>query len=178
MSIMCASSINHHMRFSLRSSAGAVLGSFCLISLAVCVVVIPTRIKNSVGDFNLELQAREHLCQTIHANLSVEALQESAELAPVKRAAPPVACPVVNEDLRFGRVLISKGLNEAAIPYYQRYVRLDPDCIAARMELIRACIAANQKHEARVLCIGTLKKQLTSEDIGAVWQEMAQCQTD
>jgi len=166
------------MTLKIKLSAGGLLGIACLTAIAVGIFVIPAEIRNSVNDFTVENNARARLNQVIHEDLSADYPQLTAELVPncpVERKSKPEP---ESEDLRFARVLTSKGKAELSLPYYQSYLKLDPDRIAVRLELIKACIDSNKMHTARVLCIQTLKKQLNGEESTKVWQHMSRCATD
>src|SRR5262249_55629829 len=82
------------------------------------------------------------------------------------------------EDLRFGRHLVTKGKIEAAIPYYEKYMTLDPESNEARIELINAYIATGQRYKARKLCIKAIKHTEDPKELAALWDLLSQCQTD
>lgn len=164
-----------------RVPARALLTISFLGALTLCIYIIPTAIKDSVTDPKAELHARERLTKLIHADQERDKSQESAELAPTKTSKVKAIAEgkgALPEELRFARSLVEKGKIEAAIPYYEAILKLEPDQIPVRLELINAYIATKKTHSARVLCIKTFKKQLTSSEIGEVWQLFGQCQTD
>lgn len=159
----------------------ALLLSGLLAVFVFLMVVIPTNIKGSLasGEDSEEL-AKAKVNELVQQQLSSDMMQQAAELAPGKPA-------IVNfnitgagapEDLRFARSLVTKGKVVDAIRYYEGYLKQSPTDVEARLELINAYLQTKKLHSARLLCISTLKQQLKSEQIGAVWKLMSQCQTD
>lgn len=176
----------HQAKHGPAFSIGALLGIICLIALAVCVAIVPSKIKTSIGGHGAEIRARARLRELIQEDLAEDTPQESMELDPEKPKqlhtdnivfGNKVAEPE-SEDLRFGRWLMSRNKTEAAIPYLQKYLQLDPDRISVRLELIDAYIKTKRMLDARLMCIRTFKKQLKDADNAAVWQRLSQCQTN
>lgn len=161
-----------------------LLGILCLGALVVGIVVVPSRIKGSVGGLAAEQRARESLSQAINEDLLADDHQKSAELAPrrapkkINTELPPGGIEILNEDLRAGRLLMSRNKPTPAIPYFESYVRVYPDNIKVRTELIDAYIANGDNHSARLLCIRTLKGNLNSEQMTTIWRHFQRCQTN
>ncbi len=161
---------------------GIYLGVTILTSLAVCIVFIPQKILRTASDNDALEKARLRLNRSVHEVLSAENLQNSAELGPLvadpleKSAKDAAKAPFTSEDLRFGRYLVAKGNYAAAIPHYQSHLKQDPNAVKARMELIDLYLATKNYHDARALCISTLKRPLASEEIGSIWRQLSQCQ--
>jgi hypothetical protein len=177
-------------RVGKRIPTGALLGIGCLITLAIGLLIVPWQIKSTVEGSSGEQRAREWLKHSLDKDLSEDMPQVAAELDPLKihsrqavsatvTGASAMSMGIVgSEDLRFGRRLVSKGQLAAAIPYFESLVKQNPDKISLRLELINLYVATKDNHSARLLCIRTMKRQLTPEEMSAVWRSLSQCQTN
>ncbi|HEY9792826.1 MAG TPA: tetratricopeptide repeat protein, partial [Candidatus Obscuribacterales bacterium] len=180
-----------HSQKKLRTGPETILGIFCLFAMCLGIFLIPAAIKDA-DDQNSAALARQRLSDSVHEDLASESPQEDKEMESTKSNPPAVTNPGTanhtftgnfafspdTEDLRFGRHLIVKGKIEAAIPYYERYLTLDPESNETRIELINAYIGTRQRYKARKLCIKAIKRASDPKELAALWQLLSQCQTD
>jgi hypothetical protein len=163
---------------------GPLVAVTAIALLAGATIWIPAQIKSTAGGGTVEDRAIQRLKKSLHETLASDTPQELGVLIPNRKHKPPpkpgdiIAEEPKTEDLRFARYLVNKGKIEEARQYYESYVRMFPNTIKPRLELINVYLATNHRPEARLLCLRTFKKQLTSDEIGSVWQLLGQCQTD
>jgi hypothetical protein len=152
-------------------------------SMSFCTIWIPAQIKSTAGGGTVEERAILRLKRSLHDTLASDGPQSSVLVPNRPRKIPSaedaqIIAEPMNEDLRFARYLVNKGKIDEARQYYESYVRLFPNSIKPRLELVNVYLATNNRAEARIVCLRTLKKQLTSDQVGSVWQLLAQCQMD
>jgi hypothetical protein len=152
--------------------------------LAIAAQWVPELIKSTAGGGSLEQRATKHFQQSLHRAMAADSLLETFVLRPNqykihprKSAVAHVGTEPMTEDLRFGRDLVEKGNAAKARAYYERYLKDFPDSIQPRLELAKVYLAVGETHAARLLCLRTLKRQLSPSEIGSVWKLLGQCQT-
>jgi len=156
-----------------------------LITLAVSTYLLPATIKSTAGGGTVEQRARQRLQQSLHMSLTQDIKIDSVILHP-NRIQKPLTPSKVNrmveepltEDLRFARFLIAHDKIAEAKQYYENYLKQYPKTVKPRLELINVYLVTKQPASARLLCLRTLKQQLSSDEMQTVWQLLGQCQTD
>jgi hypothetical protein len=155
-----------------------------IVVLAGVAKWVPNLIESTAGSGGFERLASKRLQQNFHHTIAADSLLESFVLRPNQfhehrpiSLVAHVGTEPMTEDLRFGRYLVAKGNHEKARQYFENYLRMFPFAIKPRLELANIYLATGQSHDARLLCLRTLKRQLTPAEIGDVWKILSQCQT-
>jgi hypothetical protein len=168
-----------------------VMGTACIGCLATAIYVVPPSIKASTVALHNQLVARERLASFMQEDLFGDIIRQCNDLSskPHDVALPTAQTEAPSaqssgadtsepEDLRMARLLVTEGKVEAALAHYEAYLQLDPNSIAVRIELINAYLATKHRRQARLLCIRTLKMQVSNSETSTLWRLLSQCQTD
>jgi hypothetical protein len=171
---------------------GKVIGGVTLTLLLLGLFTIPGMIRASATGKTTEQLAQEQMRLAVDDEIGLDVPDSAHEDSNPTVASGPQIAPgstggggddtpssaIENDDMAFAHKLIAEGKLELAAEYMENYIAKNPDNIQARISLVQCYIAAGHRDRARLLCIQTLKRKVTSGERQTLYSLWHQCLTN